>query len=171
MKKTILKILFFLWLPLSFILIYYLVTDSYFWSWRYFSRAFLYYLIFFQPISTLGIAYILTKGKLSQTKSKIRPIFAVSVILIVFAFTMLQWAITTTDYCQYGSYCKRAGDYENHFLIPYGADTNYEKATLYREAHKNVYDLVFKKIWTFGLFMFVSTFLLLYSLKNKGEDV
>lgn len=157
------------WLFFSFALPYYLITNQYM-GWTSFSYSFSKYLIFLQPISTLGIAYILTKGELSKIKNKIRPLLAITVILIVFAFTMIRWTTITTTYCHYGTYCKKAVEPYSQFIIPYDrGGTDFERATLYREALKNKYDIMFKQIWIFGFIMFTGTFLLLYALEKKDE--
>jgi len=167
-KYIIWRSLIIFWLFFSFATPYYLITSQYTGNTFFFS-AFLKYLIFLQPISTLGIAYILTKGELSKIKNKIRSLLVTTVVLIVFAFTIIQWTTVTTNYCHYGNYCKKAYEPEVQFIIPHGAKTDFEKATLYKEALKNKYDIMFKEIWTFGFIMLASTFLLLYGIEKKDE--
>lgn len=171
-QLIILKILYPFWLLFSFTLPYYLITSGCP-SWRLFFPSFLYYLIFLQPVSTLGIAYILAEGEWRKVKSKLRIIMSTAVILIVLAFTMIQWTTITTIYGHYGSYSKRATSPEIQFLIPGStAMTDFENATLYREALKNKYDIMFKEIWTFGLITFASFFLLLYAMgkRERGNN-
>lgn len=161
----LLKFLFLLWFPLSFVILYYLTIGG----WCWFSRELLYYLIFFQPVSSFGIAYILTNGELSKIKNKIKPIVAITVFFIVFAFTLLQWTNMTTNFGQYGTYVDGVYDSDILFWLNYGGETSFEKETIYREAMRYHYDLMFKKIWTFAFIMFAGTFLSLYAIGNKKK--
>jgi len=45
--------------------------------------------------------------------------------------------------------------------------TSFEKETVYRETMSSIYDLQFKKMWTFGAFVFLSAFLLLAVISKK----
>ena len=166
-KNCILMLLTFFWIIFSFALFYYLINQG---GSYYFSKSFIKYLIFFQPISTLGLAYVFTGGRLLETKNKIKPIIASTAILIVFAFTMMQWMSTINNYGQYGTYIKNAHEFGATFLLNYDGDTNFEKETIAREGYKYKYYITFQKIWIFDFTILASTFLLLYSLNNKEKN-
>lgn len=167
-KKYLLIFFSFFWLVLSFVSPYYLIVYRST-GWLSFSDSFVKYLIFFQPISTLAIAYILTGGKLSGVKNKIKPIVASTVILVVFAFTMMQWVNLTTNYGQYGAYVKSA-EKSLIFFIGSEGDTGFERETIFREAFKHKYEIAFAKIFIFDSLMLASTLLLLYSMNNKEKE-
>ena len=167
-KKHILYSLYILWLILSFALPYYLITNgSLSYSWVFFSSAFLSYLVYFQSISIIGLIYILTNGKFSETKKHIRTIIIATAILTVFAFTLIRWTTLTTNYGQYGHNVKYATTLQDSFFINYGGDTNFEKETIYREAVKFKYDVAFQQIWIFGSFIFFSTILILIVIDKR----
>ena len=166
-KKHILYFLYILWLTLSFILPYYLITsEASSPKWIFFSSAFLSYLIYFQSISMIGLIYILTNGKFSETQKHIRTIIIATAILTVFAFTLIRWTTLTTNYGQYGHYVKTA-PIESVFYFEYSGDTNFEKETIYREAVRFKYDVAFQQIWIFGSFIFFSTILILMVVDKK----
>lgn len=53
------------------------------------------------------------------------------------------------------------------YSLENGEGSAFEKETIYREGLAQKYDTAFKQIWTFGTFMFFSTFLLLMALDRK----
>lgn len=163
----IISILYPFWLLISFYLIYLFMTNGANARWAFSSHTFKVYLFFIQPISIIWIGYILVNGHIRNIKKKIREILIISSILLVFAFTMIQWTSVTTLYGQYGTSIKN--DKNTLFLLP-ETTTSYEYETLFREAVKIRYDIMFKKIWTFGFFIFFSTFLLLCIIK-KDEKI
>lgn len=162
-KNWILMFLVFIWVAFSFRLFYYLTNSGY----HFFTESFIQYIIFFQPVSTLGLAYIFTGGRLSEIKNKIKPVIASTAILIVLAFTMMQWTSTINNYGQYGTYIKGTHEFGETFLVKYGGDTNFEKETIMRENYKYKYYITFQKIWIFDFIILAGTFLLLYSLDKK----
>jgi len=168
-KKHILYSLYIIWLILSFALPYYLITNGLSPKWTFFSSAFLSYLIYFQSISIIGLIYILTNGKFSETKKHIRTIIIATAILTVFAFTFIRWTTLTTTYGQYGHYIKTV-PVESTFYFEYGGDTNFEKETIYREAVKYKYDVAFQQIWIFGFLIFTSTILILMVIDKKEHS-
>ncbi len=159
-------ILYPLWLIISFGSIYYFITNEA-GLWQSSSISFQRYFLFIQPISILGAAYLLTKGNLLEIKKKLKPLLVIFAILLVFAFTLIQWTSVTTTYGQYGTSVKYSAT--QLFLIPSDV-TSYEAATLYREAMKAQYDNAFKKIWTFNIFVFFSVFLILYVANKNDQD-
>ena len=166
-KRSIIISLYILWLILSFFLPYYLIASEASSSkWMFFSSAFLSYLIYFQSISIIGLIYILTNGKFTETKKHIRTIIIATAILTVFAFTFIRWTTLTTTYGQYGHYVKIA-PIESTFYFEYNGDTNFEKETIYREAVKFKYDVAFRQIWIFGFLVFISTILMLMVIDKK----
>ncbi len=159
-------ILYPLWLIISFGLIYYLITNE-IGLWRSSSIAFQRYFLFIQPISILGAAYLLTKGSLLEIERKLKPLLVTTAILLVFAYTLIQWTSVTTTYGEYGKSVKHAPT--SLFIIPRGLNS-YERETFYREAVKVRYDSVFKKIWTFNASVFFSVFLILYVTNKSKQD-
>jgi hypothetical protein len=159
-------ILFPIWLLASFGLIYFFMTTEY-GSWAFSSYAFKRYLLFVYPISIAWVVYILTSGNWSNIKNKIRLILVASSVLLVLAFTMIQWTSVTTLYGQYGTSVKRSPG--EAFLLPSDV-TSYEAATLYREAIETRYDTTFKKIWTFDTIVFFSIFLVIYTINKNIRD-
>ena len=168
-KKHIFYFLYIFWLILSFILSYYLTANGYSPDWIFFSSAFLSYLIYFQSISIIGLIYILTDGKFTETKKHIGTIIIATAILTVFAFTLIRWTTLTTNYGQYGHYVKTA-PVENTFYFEYGGNTNFEKEIVYREAVKFKYDVAFEQIWIFGFLIFTSTVLILMVIDKKDYN-
>ena len=168
-KKHIIYFLYIVWLILSFILPYYLIANGFSPKWTFFSSAFLSYLIYFQSISIIGLIYILTNGKFTETKKHIRTIVVATAILTVFAFTLIRWTTLTTSYGQYGHYVKTV-PIENTFYLEYGGDTNFEKEIIYREAVKYKYDVAFQQIWIFGSFIFFSTILILMVIDKREHS-
>jgi hypothetical protein len=166
-KLFIVSILYIFWLLISFGLIYFLMANEVGGSWAFSGHAFKRYLLFVWPISVAWAAYILTSGKLLNIKDKIKSTLIVSSLLLVFAFTIIQWTSVTTLYGQYGASVRRSPG--EAFLLAKVEDvTPYEYATLYRGAMETRYDITFKKIWTFDFVIFFSTLLLLYILdKDK----
>ncbi len=155
-----------LWLIISFGWIYYLIISE-IGIWFSSAYAFQNYLIFVQPISMLGASYLLTKGNLLEIKKKLKPLLVISAILLVFAFTMIQWTGLTTRYGQYGVSVRY--DRHNMFLLPENV-TTFELETLYREASTTRYNAVFGKIWTFDALVFFSVFLILYVTNKNNRD-
>ena len=168
-KKYIFYFLYILWLILSLILPYYLIAVSSSPKWIFFSSAFLSYLIYFQSISIIGLIYILTNGKFTETKKHIKTIIIVTAILTVIAFTFIRWTTLTTSYGQYGHYVKTA-PIESTFYLKYNGDSNFEKETIYREAVKFKYDVAFEQIWIFGFLIFTSTILILMVIYKKDYN-
>lgn len=169
-KKHIFYFLYIFWLILSFILPYYLITSEVSSpKWIFFSSAFLSYLIYFQSISIIGLIYILTNGKFTETKKHIKTIIIATAILTALAFTLIRWTTLTTTYGQYGHYVKTV-PIESTFYFEYGGDTKFEKETIYREAVKFKYDTAFKQIWTFSSFIFFGTILILMVIDRKNYN-
>ena len=168
-KLYLLIILYPFWIIISFYLIYLCMTEGSNALWAFSSYTFKRYLLIVFPISVAWAGYILTSGNLKNIKNKIKEILIISSILLVFAFTMIQWTGVTTLYGQYGTPVKLSPN--EAFLIPReDAVTAYEHETLYREAIKVRYDTTFRKIWTFGFVVFFSTFLLLYATNKNNRD-
>lgn len=166
-RRSVIIFIYVVWLILSFILSYYLTVNGCLPKWMFFSSAFLSYLIYFQSISIIGLIYILTNGKFSETKKHIRTIIIATAILTVFAFTLIRWTTLTTNYGQYGHNVKYAAILQDSFFINYGGDTNFEKETIYREAVRFKYDVAFQQIWIFGFFIFTSVMLILMVIDKK----
>lgn len=162
------SILFPIWLLISFGLIYHFMSQELIGSWSWSNRAFNKYLLFIHPISMIWTAYILIEGRWLNLKNKIKPFLVISSILLVFAFTMIQWTSVTTIYGQYGTSVKHS---PNELFLLTSDATPFERGTLYREAMDFRYDSVFKKIWTFGAFVFFSTFLLLQIIPDKNIEI
>lgn len=137
--------------------------------WAFSSYTFKRYLLIVFPISVVWAGYILTNGNLQNFKNKIKEILITSSILLVFAFTMIQWTGVSTLYGQYGVPVKLNPN--EAFLIPReDTVTAYEHGTLYREAIKVRYDTTFRKIWTFMAFVFFSDFLILYAMNKNNRN-
>ena len=167
-KRSIIIFIYIVWLILSFVIPYYLTADELSSPrWMFFSSAFLSYLIYFQSISIIGLIYILTNGKFTETKKHIRTIIIATAILTVFAFTLIRWTTLTTNYGQYGHNVKYAATLQDSFFVNYSGDTNFEKETIYREAVRFKYDVAFQQIWIFGSFIFFSTILILMVVDKK----
>ncbi len=167
-KKYILGLFFAGWLVISFYTIYFLTTSGVS-GWRFFTTAFINYLVYFCSISTVILIYILTNGKISEIKKHARLLIVVSSILLVFSFSFIRWTTLTTSYGQYGNYGKMMPEAGSLFFFNYGADSAFEKETVYREAVALKYDNAFKQIWTFSGFVFVSVFLLLMALGKRDN--
>jgi len=161
LKKYLLIALYIFWLYLSFYIPLALNHGIFFFS------AFMDYLIYFQIISTLGFAYFLTNGHLSEAKKYIKQIVVFTAISIVFVFTFFKWTTTASYYEQYGGYLAKGEHLYDFIYNNDGKYSDFERETLYREASAYKYDIVFKQIWTFDAFMFFSTFLLLMVLDKK----
>ncbi len=134
--------------------------------WMFFSYAFTDYLIYFQIISTLGFAYLLTDGRLSEAKKHIKLIIVFTSISIVFAFTLFRWTTITTNFEQYGNYLE-GSEAKYLFYLEDEESSGIERETILREGIALKYDIAFKQIWTFDAFMFFGTFLLLMALDKK----
>ena len=170
-KRSIIIFIYIVWLILSFVIPYCLTADGLSSPrWMFFSSAFLSYLIYFQSISIVGLIYILTNGKFTETKKHIRTIIIATAILTVFAFTLIRWTTLTTNYGQYGHNVKYAATLQDSFFVNYSGDTNFEKETIYREAVKFKYDVAFQQIWIFGFFIFTSTILILMVIDKKDYN-
>lgn len=159
-------VLYLFWLLVSFGLIYFLMTKEV-GIWHSSSYAFIKYLIFVQPISMLGVAYILTKGHLRDITNKLKPFIVTSSVLLVMAFTMIQWTSLTTNYGQYGASVKHSQN--DSFLLPNDV-TSFEKATLYREAVRLKYETTFNKIWTFDFIILFGSLLIVCCLRKNDID-
>lgn len=182
-KQFIIFLLFFTWVYLTFVYFYYLSSGSlpYFLSFYLsphariysgFTSIFIKYVIFILPITVLWFAWILTKGNLGKIKRHLRLIIVFTAIMLVASFTMIRWTTVTANYCHYGNYCK-VNDYPRFgFQLDYekGDLTPYETEILMKEAIEYKYDVAFKQIFTFGSFVFFSTFLLLKTIPRFKDE-
>ena len=92
-------------------------------------------------------------------------------ILLVASFTVIKWTAVTTNYGGYDA--PKAGANER-FLFQYRLSENnstpFERELLYQGGMLHVYDKAFKQIWTFGMLVFISVFLILKVLPRKHEE-
>jgi hypothetical protein len=87
-------------------------------------------------------------------------------VLTVLAFTYFRWTIISTNIEQYGNYLV-GSEAESLFVLEDKNVTPFERETIFREGIANKYDIAFRQIWTFGGFIFASTFLLLMAMKKE----
>jgi hypothetical protein len=165
-KKCMQILIFVAWLYLSFSIPYYMTTEQ---IWHSFLRSFMNYSIYFQIISTLAFAYLITGGHRSQTMKHIKSIIVFTSISIVLAFTMLRWTTLTTEYGEYGHYVDGAPSGYLHAIDGFEGSP-FEKETIYREAIVQKYNSSFMQIIVFMVFMFSGTFLILKALDERKQD-
>jgi hypothetical protein len=105
----------------------------------------------------------------------LRAIIVFVAILLVATFSVYKWTTLLHRYGNYGSYVAKADGDSNlyllgrKFILPFidVSASSFETETIYREAIKFQYDVAFRKIWTFGAFVFSSTFLLLAIIPSQ----
>lgn len=136
--------------------------------WKLFFNTFVDYLIYFQIVSTLIFAYLITGGHLSEAKKHIKLIIVFTAVLVVLAFTYFRWTIISTNIEQYGNYLV-GSEVESLFVLEDEEVTPFERETIFREGIANKYDIAFRQIAIFGGFVFASTFLLLTAMKREED--
>ena len=163
--KNLNFILFFIWVFVSFIALYSIMVNSY----AVFTiNVFCKFSIYLLTISVIWLGYIFTNGKLKNIGKHLRELVVIISILIVASFTVVQWTGLTTNYGGYDASNDKGSPLFLHQLyLTQENSTIFEKDLLYQGAMRQVYDLTLKQIWTFGAFMFVSTFLLLKIIPKK----
>lgn len=137
----------------------------------WFLRFFIKFSLIALPIFTIWLGLLLSKGKWREIKDHIRALIVFIAIFLVSSFCIFKWTSTVNTYGIYGHYIKNAEATED-FFRNYTIDkdsTSFEKEATYRELMKSIYDLEFKKMWTFSAFVFLSAFLLLNVAPKKKE--
>lgn len=174
MKKItpwIFSILFIFVVGLSIYTPYWLISSPYLiriWSFPVF---FAKYSLIVLPLLVVWLGLLLSKGKWREVKNYTRMLIVFVSIFVVASFCILKWTNTVNNYGIYGHYIKNAESTEEMFrgYIIDKNSTSFEKETIYREMMGSVYDIEFKKMWTFSTFVFLSAFLLLNVIPKKKE--
>jgi len=121
------------------------------------------------PISIIWLGLILAKGKWKEIINYARVLIVFSAIFLVASFCFFKWTCTVNVYGMYDNYVENAEVMEKYFrnILVDENSTSFERETIYREKMRDIYNLEFKKMWTFSIFVFFSTFLLLFVIPKK----
>lgn len=136
-----------------------------------FSGFFIKFCIVVLPIFIVWLGLLLSKGNWRGILNHIRTLIVFVAIFLVASFSLFKWTNIVNTYGVYGHYVKNAENTQRMFggYIIDQNSSSFEKETVYRGMMENVYNLEFKKMWTFGTFVFLSAFLLLLVIPKKDN--
>ncbi|MDD5626010.1 MAG: hypothetical protein PHG83_02505 [Patescibacteria group bacterium] len=168
----ILSVLFVIGVGLSLLIPYLLASQMLPVSCFFFSDFLLKFSFIILPLFVIWLGLLLAKGKWREIKNHARVLIVFAAIFSVVTLCVVKYTKIVNVYGVYGHYIENADgtkqffkeNYLNH--IDQGL-TPLERETAYREYMLSVYDLEFKKMWTFSAFVFLSAFLLLAVIPKR----
>jgi len=167
----ILSVLFVIGVGLSLLIPYLLASQMLPFSCFFFSDFLLKFSFIILPSFVIWLGLLLAKGKWREIKNHARVLIVFAAIFGVVTLCVVKYTKIVNVYGVYGRYIENAAVTKQWFKEGYldQSLTPFEKETAYREYLLSVYDLEFKKMWTFSAFVFLSAFLLLSVIPKRKE--